>query len=294
MCRAGHGTPVDNRLEYARNSLVNGYEMALIIKMLLENRLGKDKDKLLQVKPGLSLVVEDETCRVLFDTGPDGSFLHNAQRMGVSLSNLTATVLSHGHYDHCGGVPWLPDNSRIICHPQVGQTRYSALSIGGHRVKVKKLSREIDYSRHRMEYSRQPLAISERLMWSGEIAVARPRAYGVLAGLSPAEDYIADEGVLIYRSTRGLIIICGCGHRGLINTLSHCQKVTGVQQIYAIIGGLHLRRAPPWRIRQIKQFLHQQKVEKVMACHCTGSWGRWWLSADSAPATGDTLVLDQG
>lgn len=145
-----------------------------------------------------------------------------------------------------------------------------------------------------MEYSRQPLAISERLMWSGEIAVARPRAYGVLAGLSPAEDYIADEGVLIYRSTRGLIIICGCGHRGLINTLRHCQKVTGVQQIYAIIGGLHLRRAPPWRIRQIKQFLHQQKVEKVMACHCTGSWGRWWLSADSAPATGDTLVLDQG
>ncbi|HDG8092223.1 TPA: MBL fold metallo-hydrolase [Klebsiella oxytoca] len=268
--------------------------MALIIKMLLENRLGKGKDKLLQVKPGLSLVVEDETCRVLFDTGPDGSFLHNAQRMGVSLSNLTATVLSHGHYDHCGGVPWLPDNSRIICHPQVGQTRYSALSIGGHRVKVKKLSREIDYSRHRMEYSRQPLAISERLMWSGEIAVARPRAYGVLAGLSPAEDYIADEGVLIYRSTRGLIIICGCGHRGLINTLRHCQKVTGVQQIYAIIGGLHLRRAPPWRIRQIKQFLHQQKVEKVMACHCTGSWGRWWLSADSAPATGDTLVLDQG
>ncbi len=82
MCRAGHGTPLDNRLEYARNSLVNGYEMALIIKMLLENRLGKDKDKLLQVKPGLSLVVEDETCRVLFDTGPDGSFLHNAQRMG--------------------------------------------------------------------------------------------------------------------------------------------------------------------------------------------------------------------
>lgn len=266
--------------------------MALIIKVLLENRLGQDKDKRLQVKPGLSLLIEDETCRVLFDTGPDGSFIHNAQRMGISLSDLTATVLSHGHYDHCGGVPWLPDNSRIICHPQIGLTRYSALSFAGHRWKVKKLSREIDYSRHRMEYSRQPLAIGDRLMWSGEIAVVNPRAYGVLGGAIRNEDYITDEGVLIYRSTRGLVIICGCGHRGLIDTIRHCQKVTGVQQIYAIIGGLHLRSAPPWVIGRLKRFLHQQKVQKIMACHCTGYWGRWWLSADSAPATGDTLVLE--
>ena len=143
-----------------------------------------------------------------------------------------------------------------------------------------------------MEYSREPLAIGERLLWSGEIAVARPRAYGVLAGQSPGEDYLADEGVLIYRSTRGLVIICGCGHRGLIDTIRHCQKITGVQQIRAIIGGLHLRSAPPWVIRRLKQFLRQQKVEEVMACHCTGSWGRWWLAADSAPATGDTLVLE--
>lgn len=264
--------------------------MALIIKVLLENRLGEGKDKTLRAKPGLSLLLQDETSRVLFDTGPDGSFLHNAQRMGVSLKDLTATVLSHGHYDHCGGVPWLPDNSRIICHPQIAQRRYSALSLIGQRWKIKKLSREIDYSRHRMEYSREPLRISERLTWSGEIAVARPKAYGVLDGQT--QDYIADEGVLIYRSTRGLVIICGCGHRGLINTIRHCQKIMGEQKIHAVIGGLHLRSASPWLIRQLKLFLQQQKVEKIMACHCTGSWGRWWLSADAAPATGDTLVLE--
>jgi metal-dependent hydrolase (beta-lactamase superfamily II) len=55
----------------------------------------------------------------LFDTGPDGGFMHNAAQMGVDLTHLTAVVLSHGHYDHCGGVPWLADNSRIICHPQI-------------------------------------------------------------------------------------------------------------------------------------------------------------------------------
>lgn len=115
--------------------------MALIIKVLLENRLGKGQDSLLQAKPGLSLLVEDETSRVLFDTGPDGTFLNNAQRMGVSLSDLTATVLSHGHYDHCGGVPWLPDNSRIICHPLIAQQRYSALSLPDVAGKSKTVAR---------------------------------------------------------------------------------------------------------------------------------------------------------
>jgi 7,8-dihydropterin-6-yl-methyl-4-(beta-D-ribofuranosyl)aminobenzene 5'-phosphate synthase len=218
--------------------------MALIIKVLLENRLGKGQDSLLQAKPGLSLLVEDETSRVLFDTGPDGTFLHNAQRMGVSLSDLTATVLSHGHYDHCGGVPWLPDNSRIICHPQIDSPatrRYLSQDATGKSksCREKSTTPATAWSTAASRGDRRTTA------WSGEITVAHPRAYGVSTGQS--QDYIVDEGVLIYRSTRGLVIICGCGHRGLINTVRHCQKITGIQQIYAIIGGLHLRSAPPWQ-----------------------------------------------
>jgi len=87
--------------------------MALTLKVLLENRRAAGANPLLQAKAGLSLLIEDETTSILFDTGPDDSFLHNAALMGVDLSRITATVLSHGHYDHCGGVAWLPDNSRI-------------------------------------------------------------------------------------------------------------------------------------------------------------------------------------
>ncbi|TKU96623.1 MBL fold metallo-hydrolase, partial [Citrobacter sp. TBCS-14] len=82
--------------------------MALTLTVLLENRRARGAEKVLRAKPGLSLLVQDETTTILFDTGPDDSFRHNAALMGVDLSQLTAVVLSHGHYDHCGGVPWLP------------------------------------------------------------------------------------------------------------------------------------------------------------------------------------------
>lgn len=71
--------------------------MALTFKVLLENRRAASANPSLLAKAGLSLLLQDETASVLFDTGPDGSFLHNARLMGVDLSTITATVLSHGH-----------------------------------------------------------------------------------------------------------------------------------------------------------------------------------------------------
>lgn len=266
--------------------------MALTLRVLLENRRAAGVDPSLRVKAGLSLLIQDETDSVLFDTGPDDSFLHNAELMGVDLSGLTATLLSHGHYDHCGGVPWLTDNSRIICHPHIANERYSAVKLLGKTRKIKKLSLDIDYSRHQMEYSSEPLHISERFIWSGEIAVAEPKAYGVISGKTEAVDYVSDEGVLIYKSDRGLVIITGCGHRGIINIVRHCQKITGVNKIHALIGGFHLRCASPRLLWQVRHFLSQQKPDKIMGCHCTGTWGRLWLPEMISPATGDTFVLE--
>lgn len=265
--------------------------MALTLNVLLENQRAGQASGSLRARAGLSLFLRDDTTSILFDTGPDDSFLHNAALMGVDLNDLTATVLSHGHYDHCGGVPWLPDNSRIICHPDIGHERYAALSLPGFQRKIKKLSLDIDYSRHRVEYSRTPVQISDRFLWSGEIAVDKPRAYGVLGGQSAATDYVTDEGVLIYQSDRGLVIITGCGHRGLMNIVRHCQSITGIKHVHALIGGFHLRSALPHELWQVRRFLQALKPDKIMACHCTGAWGKLWLPEVISPATGDTFVL---
>ncbi len=265
-----------------------GITMPLSITVLLENH---KNNKSLIAKPGLSLLLQDEYSTVLFDTGPDGSFLHNAQKMGVTLSDLTAVVLSHGHYDHCGGVPWLMKETRIICHPAVNKKRYAAVNVMGHKIKMKQLSADVDFTNHNMEYTRQPVTISKNFLWSGEVFTREPKAYGLLEGDSCRQDFIDDEGVLIYHSPLGLVIVTGCGHKGLINIVCHCQKITGDNRVYAIIGGFHLRCASLHNLLEVRCFIQELKPRWVMGCHCTGWWGRLWLPDPTELITGSRIVL---
>jgi len=124
-----------------------------------------------------------------------------------------------------------------------------------------------------MVYSSTPLQIGELFIWSGEIPVARPRSYGVISGKDAGVDYVKDEGLLIYTSDRGPIIFIGCGHRGLIDIVRYCQKITGVNHIHALFGSFHLRSASPYKLWKVRQFLSRKKPDKILACHCTGKWG---------------------
>lgn len=261
--------------------------MTLKITVLLENK--KRKNSSLVAKPGLSLLIQANESTILFDTGPDDSFYQNAVSMDIDLKKIDAVVLSHGHYDHCGGVPSLPYNTKIICHPAIANVRYAALNLLGRYRQIKKLSLDIDYSRHQMLFTKEPLEINKSLIWSGEIAVSTPTVYGALDENTP--DLVIDEGVLIFKHHRGLIVITGCGHRGLEEIIVHSKKITGINKIYALIGGFHLRCASPLKMMKVRKILSHHDVEKIFGCHCTGLWGRLWLPQVISPRTGDVIVL---
>ena len=103
----------------------------------------------------------------------------------------------------------------------------------------------------------------------------------MIAGENAAVDYVIDEGVLIYKSDRGLVIVTGCGHRGIVNIVRHCQKITGIDRIHALIGGFHLRCASPHALAR-PPFLRQHQPEKIMGCHCTGTGAGYGCRQDLA------------
>ncbi|WP_313114223.1 MBL fold metallo-hydrolase [Pseudescherichia sp.] len=260
----------------------------LKVTVLLENRKAKQADGLI-CRPGLSLLIEDDITRILFDTGPDNSFIHNAEKMGVSLEHIDWVVLSHGHYDHCGGLKHLHKLPKVLCHPGVYDHKYAGVKILNRFIAIKKISTQLPSVKHDFFFTKKPYEISNKFIWSGEIASAK--SYGYVKGERVEPDVLKDEGVLIYKSGKGLVIFTGCGHKGLRNIIEHCKRLTGVSTIYAIIGGMHLRHAMPWSLMSLRSYIKAVNPEQIFTCHCTGKWGKLWMPDAEEINTGDVIEL---
>ncbi|TKK11945.1 MBL fold metallo-hydrolase, partial [Enterobacter cancerogenus] len=183
-------------------------------------------------RAGLSILLDDGENRILFDSGPDETVVRNARLINEPLTDLDAVVLSHGHYDHSGGITSLAPGTRIICHPGILQERYAAVRLPGKVIPLKKLSVVERFRGLNVEYSKIPRVVAGRFVWSGEIPVESPEPWGYTDYRNATPDYVSDEGVLIWCSSRGLVIMTGCGHRGLENTVRHCMNITGEKRVY--------------------------------------------------------------
>ena len=104
-------------------------------------------------------------------------------------------------------------------------------------------------------------------------------------------DALNDEGVLLYKSQKGLVIFIGCGHKGLRNIIEHCKKLTGINTIYALVGGMHLRRAMPWNMLPLRNYIKDVNPAQILTCHCTGKWGKLWMPGAEEINTGDIVSI---
>jgi len=235
----------------------------------------------LATEHGLSLFIRSSAGSILFDTGQSGHVLTaNAEALGVDLTRPEILVLSHGHYDHTGGVPEaLKADPRAVvyCHPGVEIGRFSRhadgelhdISMPGPaRMALERHPRELRHNVNR------PCEILPGIHLTGEIP--RRSSFEDTGGpffldrecLVP--DIIRDDMALWIETPGGLVIVLGCGHSGVVNTVERIRELSGVERVRGILGGMHLVHASGERLTETCDKLREWAPEFVIPCHCTG------------------------
>lgn len=234
---------------------------------------------------GLSILVEAGGKTVLLDTGLSDSMLRNAMVLNVDLSKVNKIVISHGHVDHTGGLRLLLQRLKrrveIYAHPEMWGKKYTCLSLPDSGEKMYRYL-GMPYCREELEglgavfvESGEPVWLNEYMVTTGEVPLVTSFEkvddnMFIRAEEGFVPDTLPDDQALVVKTDRGLVVVLGCAHRGMVNTLMHAQKITGIEKIYAVVGGTHLFRAQREQLDQSIAALRKLGVEKIGVSHCTG------------------------
>jgi len=252
-----------------------------------EFAVGRHTFDFLRAEHGFSALIEvrtaDRVRRVLFDTGitTDG-LLGNLDRLGIAPDTFEAIVFSHGHFDHVMGLHGLarrlgPVNLPVLLHPDFWLQR--RLASPDRTLELPSPSRSaIEGAGFAIVEQRQPsFLLDGMLLVTGEVdrttpfETGMPVAHQALRDGTWAPDQLVhdDQAVVLHVRDRGLVVLTGCGHAGIINIIRYAKRLTGVDRVYAALGGFHLRDGPV--IPETVAAFAAEAPEVVVPAHCT-SW----------------------
>ena len=249
---------------------------SLLITVLVDNRAGGPG---VLAEHGLAFWIEADGHRILFDTGQGKVLQHNAQQLDISLDTAEMVVLSHGHFDHTGGLKAVLESGgemAVCLHPAALERKYARQKTGPHRsigipgLDEATLSRQASF----LVWTREPAELSRGVRVTGEIP--RRNDFEDTGGpfyrdpLCTEPDLLPDDQVLYIETSAGLVVVLGCAHAGVVNTLDYVAELTGQNRVYAVLGGMHLVRATPRRLEATVAALERYGVQRVGTAHCTG------------------------
>ncbi len=246
----------------------------LNITILVDNETTKSN---LETEHGFSVLLESNEGIILFDTGQSDMIIRNAKALDIDLSKIDYIILSHGHYDHTGGLEAVlkETNNVLVCaHQDVFGKKYGKKDFGNEYIGIDTINNFLINSAQ-AQFNKKPKKLTEHFLLSGEIpyfvSFERPTENFIIQKETNfIPDSFIDEQALIISTEKGLVVIVGCAHRGLINTLYYAKEITKEEHIFLAIGGTHLGNATQERLDLTVEALRELKVEHLGLSHCTG------------------------
>jgi len=251
--------------------------MSVRLTVLCENSVGRPNGTL--GEHGFACFIETPAGNILFDTGSGASLVRNAEVLGRDLASVRTVVLSHGHYDHTGGLVDLLGRTGpvdIVAHPGIFAERYW---VGEHERRCIGLP----FSRARYESLGARFRLLSRfapvapgIYFSGEIPRVTPFEAGDPHLMAPDDagnlvaDPFPDDAAILLETRRGPVLLLGCAHAGVVNTLQLMRAEAGYERFYAVLGGTHLAPASDEQFAGTVRALHSFRVERIGVSHCTG------------------------
>ncbi len=241
----------------------------------------------MEAEHGLSVLLEKDGRCWLFDTGQSGAAAANARRLGVDLAAAEGVILSHGHYDHTGGLATVlkaAGPKKVYAHPGIFRPRYSLRKKGkSRRIGIPQGRAALERAGADFSLGREWREIAPGVHLSGEVPLAGDPGTGeafltIREKVKLRPDLFVDEQFLLVEIGGGLVMVNGCCHFGLINSLRHARSFRPRAGIRAVVGGFHLRTAPVAALERIADSLEEFNPGLIAAGHCTGEKAEKFLA----------------
>jgi 7,8-dihydropterin-6-yl-methyl-4-(beta-D-ribofuranosyl)aminobenzene 5'-phosphate synthase len=252
--------------------------MTTRITILCENSVARPGG--LIAEHGFAALIKTPQDSILFDTGQGFGLLNNAREMNLDLQKISSVVFSHGHCDHTGGLPALLDHLqrplKVVAHPDIFRARYWRSNFELRSIGMVAQRAELEGQGASFSLGCDFQQLTGNLYCSGEVTrrtdfevgdphLVIPDGHG---GYSP--DPLRDDLSLALTTNKGLVILLGCAHAGVINIIEQFREKSGEERICALIGGTHLGPVSEEQFQATLAKLKRYRIGRIGLSHCTG------------------------
>lgn len=267
--------------------------MKTVITILADNCVSRSG---LIGEHGFSALIEKGEEKFLFDTGPGASLPHNTKKLEKDLRHLDKIIISHGHYDHTGGLKWAIQRSgektEVVAHPKIF-AKHMVRNPGEApkywgcpftREELEELGAQFNMVDRTSEISPGMWFITGIDLMPKEVPVDARLV--ILQEARYVLDPIEDDASLLIDCEGSAVLVLGCAHSGILNILDHVENKMGIKKLQAVVGGTHLKFFDAIDLPRVIERLESLSIDLIGVSHCTGQRA----AAELAAHFGDRFI----